>query len=121
MIRSKFTHNNQLNPIDILQFLIPKNPNKFHLPPSVKDITDIIKKAKASNSTGNDIITMKIIKKLTPLISPHITHLTTSIIRTQIYPTILKTTCISPNLKSDKPIDSIDSYRPISTIDKIIQ
>ena len=67
---------------------------------------------------------MKIIKKLTPLISPHITHLTTSIIRTQIYPTILKTTRISPNLKSDKPIDSIDSYRPIcnlSTIDKIIQ
>ena len=50
----------------ILQFSIPKNPNKFHLPPSVKDISDIIKKAKASNSTGNDIITMKIIKKTFP-------------------------------------------------------
>ena len=64
----------------------------FKLPlPSHNDIAEIIKKAKSSYSVGNDIINMNIIKKLTPLIIPHITHLLTNIIISEKYPTILKT------------------------------
>ena len=73
---------------------------------------------------GNDIITMKVIKRINDTISPHLTHLLTRIILTQTYPDILKTMRISPNLKPDKPLKDIDSYRPIcnlSCIDKIFQ
>ena len=93
-------------------------------PPSVKDITNIIKKSKPSSTVGSDIINIRVIKKKTPLISPHLTHLYTAIILTQIYPDILKNTRIAPNKKQDKPLDQIDSYRPIcnlSTINKIFQ
>ena len=64
---------------------------------------------------------MRIIKKITPTLTPHLTHLLTSIIRTNTYPSILKTTRITPIHKMDKPIDNIDGYRPIcnlSVIDK---
>ena len=67
---------------------------------------------------------MTIIKKLTPLITPHITHLITQIIIKEKYPHILKTTRISPGLKPGKSPEHIDSYRPIcnlSVIDKICQ
>ena len=67
---------------------------------------------------------MKILKRITPLISPHLTHLLTSIIINETYPDILKTTRISPNLKQDKKSDHIDSYRPICNlpcIDKVFQ
>ena len=67
---------------------------------------------------------MKVVKKLTPLLSPHLTHLLTQIIMTETYPDILKTTRITPTIKPDKPTDIIDSYRPIcnlSVIDKILQ
>ena len=46
-IRSKFTPNKYVLPIQILQFLIPKNNNLFHLPPpSISDINEIIKNLK---------------------------------------------------------------------------
>ena len=124
-IRSKFTTNKYVLPIQILQFLIPKNDNLFHLqPPSISDINKIIKNLKATNSVGSDIITSKIIKKITPKHTPHLTHLLTTIINTNTYPSISKTDRISPTHKKDKPIDDIAGYRPIcnlSVIDKIFQ
>lgn len=62
---------------------------------------------------------MKIIKKLTPAILPHITHLINAIIITEIYPVMLKVFRISPNLKPDKPIKEIDSYHPINSLSVI--
>ena len=35
-------------------------------------VKQLIKQAKATNSVGNDIISMKTVKKLAPLINPHI-------------------------------------------------
>ena len=67
---------------------------------------------------------MRIIKKLSPAIDPHLTHLVNAIIHTEQYPSILKVDRITPTLKPDKPDDLIDSYRPInnlSTIDKIVE
>ena len=91
---------------------------------TIEDITRIIKKLKPKNSKGNDITNMKIIKKLCPAIIPHITHLVNSIIYTEIYPTILKVSRISPILKPDKNGEFIDSYCPInnlSAVEKIIE
>ena len=58
------------------------------------------------------------------MIIPHITHLVNSIIHTEIYPTILKVSRISPILKPEKPAENIDSYRPInnlSAVEKIVE
>merc|ERR1712177_26996 len=67
---------------------------------------------------------IKIIKKLCPAIIPHITHLVNSIIHTEIYPTVLKVSRISPILKPEKRSEIIDSYRPInnlSAVEKIVE
>ena len=67
---------------------------------------------------------MKIIKKLCPALIPYITHLINSIITSEIYPTVLKVSRITPILKPDKPSDTINSYRPINNLaalDKIIE
>ena len=65
---------------------------------------------------GSDIISMRIIKKLSPAIDPHITHLVNSIFLTEKYPSIVKISRISPNLKPDKNKDNIDSYRLINNL-----
>ena len=72
---------------------------------------DIINKAKGTNAVGSDNINMRIIKKLGPHIAPHITHLINCIINKQIYPQILKTSCKTPLLKTDKDALQISSYR----------
>merc|ERR1712177_48290 len=67
---------------------------------------------------------IKIIKKLCPAIIPHITHLVNSIIHTEIYPTVLKVSRISPILKPEKRSKIMDSYRPInnlSAVEKIVE
>ena len=118
-IRKSFTTNHNIDPIQLLHNLIPKPNTTFELPlPTHNDIAEIIKKATSSYSVGNDIINMNIIKKLTPLIIPHITHLLTNIIIYEKYPTILKNTRISPSLKVDKPPENIDSYH-LSVIYKL--
>ena len=73
---------------------------------------------------GNDLISMKLIKKLSPNIIPHIVKLINVIITTKKYPKILKISRITPTLKPDKLLTMIDSYRPINNlpaIEKIIE
>ena len=124
-IRDSFPQNDRIDALEILDHLIPKSKNRFEIKmATMEDISRIIKKLKPKNSTGNDIISMKLIKKLTPAIIPHLTHLVNSIILTETYPTILKVSCISPILKPDKISHSIESYRPInnlSAVEKIVE
>ena len=124
-IRESFPVNTSISALKILQNLVPKCKNQFVIKmATLEDIERIVKKLKPKNSKGNDISNMKIIKKLSPAIIPHITHLINSIIYTEIYPTILKVSRISPILKPDKPNEIIDSYRPInnlSAVEKIVE
>ena len=79
---------------------------------------------KSSNSTGHDLSSIKIYKLINSRISPHITHLINCIIKTGVYPKILKISRITPIKKPDKPQHDIDSYRPINnlaTLEKIIE
>ena len=67
---------------------------------------------------------MRIIKRLSPEISPHLMHLINSIINTSTFPNILKVQKIMPTLKADKVVNDIDSYCPInnlSIIEKIVE
>ena len=124
-IRDNFTINNKINPINILSSLIKRNPNQIYIKYATNEqILKIISKAKNKNSVGPDIVSMKVVKKLSPFIVPHITHLVNAIIRTEVYPSNLKLSWISPLLKPDKASELIESYRPInnlSVIDKIVE
>ena len=59
---------------------------------------------------GNNIITMCIVKKVCPAILPHLTHLNNALIITEIYPSILKISCITLFLKPDKLSELIHNY-----------
>ena len=79
-IRDKFSKNPMVTPIQILSRLIPRNTNEINLlPATIEQVNGIIKKAKPKNSTGSNIISMIIIKKLSPSIDPHLTHLINAI------------------------------------------
>ena len=89
-IRSKFTSSN-LTHIQILEQLINKPKSKFKIPYiTVKQTKKLIRNMKSSNSTGNDLFSMKIYKLINSRISPHIAHLINCIIKTGVYPKILK-------------------------------
>ena len=67
-IRIKFTNNILVNPIQILNKLIKRNSQEIKINyATIEQVALIIKKAKNSNSHGSDIITMKIVKKLSRL------------------------------------------------------
>ena len=86
-----------INPIQILEFLIPKNQNTFNLPPITLEKTKkIIKNLKNSNSTGHDLLNNKILKKVKNILAPHITYLINTIIISNIFPDIFKISRILP-------------------------
>jgi len=88
------------------------------------ETNELIKKAKGTNSVGSDIITIRWLKKLVKNIAPHLCHLINTIHNTQIYPKILKTSRITPNLKPENNPEIINSYRPLnnlSCIEKLVQ
>ena len=53
-----------------------------------KGFKKILKRAKGTNSLGNDIISMKTLKKIGDKITPYMVHLINSIIDTEVYPDI---------------------------------
>ena len=115
-IRNKFIHSN-ITHIQILEKLISKPKSKFTIPYiTVKQTKILIRKMKSSNSTGHDLSSIKIYKMINTRISPHIAHLINSIIKTGVYPRILKISRITPIKKPDKPQHEIDSYRPINNL-----
>ena len=62
-IRRGFTPEN-IKPMEILEFLIPKSSATFHIPEiSLKETIDIIEKLPSTNSVGHDDINNKFLKK----------------------------------------------------------
>ena len=89
-IRNNFPINSY-NPLLILKKLTYRNKNNFILPElRIEDAKTLIKKAKNSWTLCNGELSMNVIKKLNPLIAPHITHLFNCIIRSGTYPKIMK-------------------------------
>merc|ERR1711867_63146 len=112
-------------PMKILKKLIPRQEKtmKFNLI-SLEKMKMIIQKLPNTASHGYDPITNRTIKKIESRITPVMTHLINSIIKTEKFPKILKKTRIIPILKKGKPVDEIDSYRPINNlpcIEKIVE
>ena len=89
-IRQSF-NTSKIKPLDILKKLRPRVSNKLIIPPiTIYKTKKIINKIKTSNATGWDDVTSRILKKVTNMLAPHITHLINSIIKTATYPLIYK-------------------------------
>ena len=89
-IRNNFTPS-PISHTQILEQLITKPKCKFILPYiTIKQTKKLIRNMKSSNSTGHDSSSIKIYKLINNRISPHITHLINCIIKTGVYPKILK-------------------------------
>ena len=115
-IRNHFT-NSSVDPIKILESLIPRNPNTFQIPLiTIEKTKIIIKNLKTSNSTGHDLLSNQILKKINDILSPHVTHLINSIIITNIFPDTFKISKILPLSKPKQPIYKLESYRPINNL-----
>ena len=107
----------RVDPISILGNIFSPFSHIFRMPNITIDETKkLILKQKNSGSTGYDAISNKILRKIAPEISPIITHLINSIIRTGIFPDCLKVSKIIPILKSGKPSNSIESFRPVNCL-----
>merc|ERR1712240_73174 len=123
-LREKIPQTN-VTPIDILKKIYKRSQTMLEIPiPTIQQITQIIEKAKSTNSVGYDNISMKMIKKTTKVMAPLITHLIKQIILERKFPEIFKIDRITPKLKNGKPIYDIGSYRPLnnlSTIEKIVE
>ena len=64
------------------------------------------------------------LKRFGDSIAPHVCHMINCIVRTSTFPSVFKITKIIPILKSGKPADEIDSYRPINclpTLKKLVE
>ena len=124
-LRDKFQQTNSVTAIEILKYLIPRvNQNIIFKKIDRQGVKKLLKQAKATNSLGNDIVSMKTIKKLGHCIEPYIEHLINTIIESENYPNIFKVSKITPTLKPDKSANLIDSYRPInnlSSFEKLVE
>ncbi len=123
-IRETFTPTD-IDPIKLLSQLIPRTNDCFIIPEiTIKQTQQIIRSLKNSNSKGHDEITNKILKKINNEISPHLTHMINSIVRTSTIPDIFKISRVLPISKPDKPLNCIDSFRPINnlpSLEKILE
>ena len=74
---------------------------------------------KRSNAGGNNEITSSIIKESPHFLSICICHLVNCIMRQGIFPDCFKVSRVIPILKKGKPIEEMDSYRPINNLNPL--
>ena len=80
-INKTFTKS-EVNPIDILELVIPKANTQFHLPEvTFEEVKDMIVKMKGTNSVGFDGLSSKIIKKILEMTAVFVTHIINTSIR----------------------------------------
>ena len=84
----------------------------------VKDIIDTINKLAPKSSCGYDNISTKLLKQLSPIVSPFITVIINQSLCTGIFPDKLKIAKVLPLFKKGN-IHLFDNYRPISLLPSI--
>jgi hypothetical protein len=91
--------------------------NRFDFPEmSENDLQEVLHEIHNKNSCGNDIITNKMLKIITPLIVPHILALINLIIKTSKFPDCWKTSKVFPLFKGSGDRSDFNNFRPISQL-----
>ena len=75
-----------------------------------------ISKMKATGSTGEDDISVRMIKQAQNELEPILLHLFNMIVRTTTFPESLKTSKVVPIRKTGKEPDSSDGWRPVNLV-----
>ena len=84
----------------------------------------MINNSKVTKLSGYDRITMKTLKQIPYFTALTITHLVDNIIFTKNFPDCLKVSWIVPISKKGKPLNKMESFRPIcnlSSIEKLVE
>ena len=90
--------------MELLENMIEKPKTSFDLQPvKVHQVYEIIDKAKRSNSTGHDSISMNVVKECPQFFMRCLCHLYNSILNMKKYPANLKISKIIPIRKPGKP------------------
>ena len=115
-IQSKFNPNDD-EQMQILEKLIDKPTSTLELESiTVDEMYKAINRMKTSTSCGFDQISSKTIKLIPEMTSLWLTHLLNNMLRTGIFPKILKISKITPIRKPNKPMTMKESYRPICNL-----
>lgn len=97
--------------------------NFFFFPVVADEVYAVINNFKNKNSCGFDMISIKVLKVLSPQISEHLAHLINLSITSGKFPSVLKIAKVIPVHKKNA-VDDISNYRPISllsTLSKVIE
>jgi len=105
---------NDANPLSYLHQLYTKQfPSMKLAPVSTKEIRQIVKSLKWTNSHGYDEIPIKLLKISLPFIESPLTYICNRMLPTGILPSRLKFSQINPVFKKGKKTE-LSNYRPIS-------
>lgn len=91
------------------------NDNFFLFPVLAQEVEMVIKGLKNKNSSGMDMISVKVMKSLAPFISEHLAYLINLSVTSGKFPSVLKTAKVIPVHKKNDA-DDISNYRPISLL-----
>ena len=115
----------KVDPIEILEYIIPRPNTTFKLPEiTIPETEKLIKDMKCNNTVGHDGISSRMLKAIPDLTAIHLTHAINISIRESIFPEILKVSRILPISKKGKCKTDLNSFRPVSnlhTMEKIYE
>ena len=114
-------HNLNLNipegtdPMEFYKLVIKTGDKQFNFKTiGLSKMARTIDKLKSTNTTGMDLISSKMIKDQTYLLTPILTHIFNLCVKSNNYPTIMKILKVIPVLKPNKDIANPENYRDIN-------
>ena len=107
----------QTNPLELYSKVVGKVAGSFPFTQiSMCQLQKTLSNMKATNSAGNDDISVKILKAARIEIEPILLNMVNSIFKSKKFPDVLKTTKVIPIPKPNKDKTVSDGWRPVNII-----
>ena len=115
----------QTNPLKLYKDAVGQIEHKLNIEQiNMSQLIKTISNMAATTSATKDYLSMRLLKDAGQTIYPLILHLVNTVIKTEIFPEVLKITKIVPIRKKSKPHDDCTGWRPINilpSLSKIIE